>query len=345
MRPELFTLPFVNISVKSYGLMMVLGFVAALFLAGRLCRKLSENPEILTNFGIIALVAGVVGARLMHVLHNWPDYRGNLKEVFAIWSGGLEFIGGVAAALVVMLIYFKWKNVPILKYLDILAPALMLGLAFGRIGCFLNGCCFGAACDLPWAIRFPAVNHLTGRGPGCEKQNTLQYSYPYDYQLRADYQRQPGHPVLLKLPEDYYDGYIDGVGRWVEQLDYLPSEQRCFFNPMPKPAGQLSEKQLGDLENGLYPMHPVHPAQLYSVVNALWLCLFLSWLLGRRKYQGQIFAWLLILYGITRFLLEMLRTEPMEFAGLTISQLMGGAGVLAGMVMIVFCRRRFAVKG
>ena len=89
--------------------MMVLGFIVALLLGWRICRRQSGNPEILSNIGIVALLSGVVGARLMHVLHNWSTYRNNLGEVFAIWSGGLEFLGGVAAALGVILIYFKLK--------------------------------------------------------------------------------------------------------------------------------------------------------------------------------------------------------------------------------------------
>jgi len=342
MRPELFSLPFVHIGIKSYGLMLVLGFIAGLLLARRSCRKLGESPEDITNFGLYALLAGVGGARLCHVIHNWSAYRDNLREIFAIWSGGLEFLGGFIAALAVMLIYFRRKKLPILKFLDILAPALMLGLAFGRMGCFLNGCCFGGTCDLPWAIRFPAVNHITHRGSGCEKQTLSQYSFPFDYQLMPDFDRKRG--PLLELPADYYDGYVDQDGYWVSNFDHINPDLRDKFYRLVKPAGQLSEQQLKDLEAGIYKMHPIHPTQLYSLLNALLLCVILTLLFRWRKRHGQIFAYMLIGYGITRFGLECIRTEPTALFGLTISQILGLLAVPAGVIMLIFLSRRPPIR-
>lgn len=323
MRPELFTLPFIHVSIKSYGLMMVLGFLAALWMARRRCLKLRENPLHITNFAVYPLLAGVVGARAMHVMHNWSSfYRHDLKAIFAIWSGGLEFLGGLVLAILVMLVYFKHKKLPILKFLDILAPAAMLGLAFGRVGCLLNGCCYGAPCELPWAIRFPAVNTHTHVGPGCEKVTETRYSNPYDYQLYPDPDNRPEQPTLIELPADYYKpGYRE-----------------------PKPINQLTEQQLQDMQNNLYPMHPIHPSQIYSIGNALLICLLLNLMFRRRKFDGHIVAWMLILYGITRFALEMVRVEPTEWFGLTISQNMGLVALIIGLALLIYLPRRLRRK-
>lgn len=337
MRPELFTLPFVHISIKSYGFMMVAGFLAALWMARRRCRRLREDPQHITNFAAYALLAGVIGARAMHVLHNWSDYRHDLKGIFAIWSGGLEFLGGLGLAMLVMLIYFKIKKLPILRFLDILAPAAMLGLAFGRVGCLLNGCCFGAPCELPWAIRFPAVNTHTHMGPGCEKVTGSRFSFPYDYQLHPDPDRRGDQPTLIELPEDYYrPGYRNSDIHWIISLNDIPDEEKHLYYREPKPVSQLTPQQLQDLRDGLYPMHPIHPSQIYSIGNALLLCVVLNLLFKLRKYDGFIAAWMLVLYGITRFGLEMIRVEPREWFGLTISQNMGLAAVIVGVFLLIY---------
>jgi phosphatidylglycerol---prolipoprotein diacylglyceryl transferase len=212
----------------------------------------------------------------------------------------------------------------------------MLGLAFGRLGCFLNGCCFGAPCDLPWAIRFPAINTMTKAGPGCQKLTVSQYSYPYDYQLNPDTQRHPDQPPLLELPAEFY-GYTDGLNHWFDHP--FASDHSLFLAP--KPPSLLSDAQRLALQQDRYPMHSIHPAQLYCIFKALLLCLILNLAFRWRRHEGSIFALMLILYGITRFLVEMLRTDsPLEFDGLTISQNLSLILVPIGLILLVWVRRR-----
>src|SRR5918999_1329029 len=101
---------------------------------------------------------------------NWPIYGyglmmvlgfflamelANLLDAINISSGGLTFYGGLVLATFACIAYGVWRKVPLRLGMDIVAPCVMLGLAFGRVGCFLNGCCYGAACDASWAVRFP----------------------------------------------------------------------------------------------------------------------------------------------------------------------------------------------
>ena len=334
MYPELFSLPFIHHGIPSYGSMLVLGFLAAYWMAYRRCRKVNEDPQHISNFSVYALLAGIIGARLFHVLHNWSEYRDKPAEIFATWDGGLEFLGGFACALAAMLIYFGRRKLSILRFLDILAPAMMVGLAFGRMGCFLNGCCFGAPCEVPWAIRFPVVNTYVQRTAGCQKSSRLSYSYAYAYQLYPDGQRRPSQGPLINLPTEYY-GYTDGHGNYSES----PLPAGYYYGL--KPVAQLTAAQLDEMKHGTYRMHPIHPAQLYSLANALIICLILNLLFRRRRYDGQIFALMLILYGSTRFFIESLRVDsPLEFNGLTISQNLGVACLLAGIVMMILLRWR-----
>jgi phosphatidylglycerol:prolipoprotein diacylglycerol transferase len=160
MLQELFRIPFLNMPVYGYGLMMVIGFLLALQLAKFLARRSGFDPEIFVNAGLIALGAGVLGSRLSHILENWSDFTSgtlweNLKHMADIRSGGLTFYGGLLLATPMCLLYGYLKRVPLRVGMDIIAPCVMVGLALGRVGCFLNGCCYGAECNAPWAVTFP----------------------------------------------------------------------------------------------------------------------------------------------------------------------------------------------
>src|SRR4051812_19152669 len=156
MKPELFYIPFVHFPVHGYGLMMVLGFILALQLAHFLARRSGLDPELFVNAGLIALLSGIVGARLSHVIENWADYTRpdlsfgqNLWNAINLTSGGLTYYGGFLLAFPVTVLYGVMSKIPLRLGMDIIAPCLMIGLGFGRVGCFLNGCCYGAPTNLP----------------------------------------------------------------------------------------------------------------------------------------------------------------------------------------------------
>ena len=304
MYPELFEIPFTHVTVKSYGLMMVVGFLSAVYLIRRLSLNITPNPQLITNASLYSLIAGVVGARLFYVVHYFDQFQGRPASVFAIWQGGLELLGGFILAVAVIFFYLRWHKLPIRRYLDILAIGLMLALTLGRIGCFLNGCCFGKPSELPWAVRFP-------------------YGSPaYRSQIYPNLERNR-HQPQLELPAEFF-GYSDDTGMWHQNL---------------KPYEQLTEEQKDEVDKGKYRCLPVHPTQLYSSANAVVLCLILYFFwrrcqsirsksTGRFKKinkpfakPGSTFSLMFILYGITRFFLEFLREDnPLGFAGLTVSQ-------------------------
>jgi len=312
MFPELFEIPFTHLTIKSYGLMMVIGFLAAVSLIRHLSRNITPDPQLITNAALYSLIGGVVGARLFYVLHHFEDFKENLDSVFAIWHGGLELLGGVILAITIIFFYLLYHKLPIRHYLDILAIALMLALAFGRIGCFLNGCCFGKPTELPWAVRFP------------------YNSFAYNSQINGNLERNRPDPQL-KLPQEEYISYIDKDGNW-----------------HPKPYEDLTEQQKVEVTKGKYRCLPVHPTQLYSSAAGAILCLIL-YLFWRRSQKpggkiliqpGCTFSFMFIIYGIFRFFIEFLRDDnPFEFDGLTISQIIGIAMIILGAVLIVIFQR------
>ncbi len=152
MYPILFKIG--NITLYTYGLFVGLGFLTAVWYAGRQARKNKIPPEIITDLFFVILLSSLAGARLFYVLLNFSMFKPDLLSIFKIWKGGLVFYGGFVCALGAAVIFARIKNLPLWKTADIIAPAIALGHAVGRMGCFFAGCCYGRQCDLPWAVTF-----------------------------------------------------------------------------------------------------------------------------------------------------------------------------------------------
>ena len=177
MYPELFSLPF-GLGIRTYGFCMMVGFLSAVWLAMRRAVRVKADPDVVLDMAFLSLLFGVGGARAMYVIHYWKsqfaDAPNQFFEIINITQGGLEFLGGFLGATAAVIVYGIVRKQSLRMYLDIMAPGAMWGLAFGRIGCFFNGCCFGGLClaaghtghvdhihaenahpALPWAVRFP----------------------------------------------------------------------------------------------------------------------------------------------------------------------------------------------
>lgn len=178
MYPELFSLPF-GLGIRTYGFCMMVGFLSAVWLAMRRATRVKADPDVVLDMAFLSLLFGVGGARAMYVIHYWKsqfaDAPNKFFEIINITQGGLEFLGGFLGATAAVIVYGIVRRQSLRLYLDVMAPGAMWGLAFGRIGCFFNGCCFGGLClaagqgghadhahgvsaphpALPWAVRFP----------------------------------------------------------------------------------------------------------------------------------------------------------------------------------------------
>lgn len=142
--------------------MTALAFVFGLWTATLRAKRVNVSGEVIADVTLWLMLGTILGARTVYVVTYWQDeFAGRpLAEIFAIWHGGLVYYGGLIGASLAGLIYLHWKKLPLWKIADIIAPSIALGSVFGRIGCLLNGCCYGRACDLPWAISFPPGNPL-----------------------------------------------------------------------------------------------------------------------------------------------------------------------------------------
>ncbi|HEY5493246.1 MAG TPA: prolipoprotein diacylglyceryl transferase [Candidatus Anoxymicrobiaceae bacterium] len=154
-----------GLTVYSYGVMLAVGFIVATLVARYRFKLQYKNPDIILDFVLAAVVGGIVGARLFYVIGNWSEFRGHLGKIFSINMSGLVFYGGLVLGLALVVAVGFWKKVKFWSIMDLAGLCLPLGLAFGRVGCFLNGCCYGKPTTLPWGITFPTVAPLVARHP------------------------------------------------------------------------------------------------------------------------------------------------------------------------------------
>lgn len=154
------------LTITWYGIMMAAGFLAGLWTSSRRALRGGIPAEKILDLGPWLILGAIVGARLLFVLSYWHEqFAGEpISGIFKVWRGGLVFYGGLIGASLTCIVYARWRNISVWKLGDILAPSIALGSVFGRIGCLMNGCCYGRACQLPWAIHFPPGHHSYPEG-------------------------------------------------------------------------------------------------------------------------------------------------------------------------------------
>jgi phosphatidylglycerol:prolipoprotein diacylglycerol transferase len=152
------------ITIYSYGFMLMLAFLAGTLVATRVARRRGIPAEVVLDLVAYLLIAALVGSRALYVALHWPHFQMNPGEIGKIWTGGLTYHGGLLGGVLAGAWFCRRKKLPFLVVADVLMPSLALGYAIGRLGCFLNGCCYGAPTELPWAFRFhdpPVTGPLT----------------------------------------------------------------------------------------------------------------------------------------------------------------------------------------
>lgn len=150
MLTDLWIMPGTGWTLKSYGFMMMVGFLSSVYLAMRRATKVKCDPDVVLNCSFIALLVGIAGARVFYVIHYWEEnfaFRQNpMWAALDFTKGGLEFMGGLVPAMIFIPLYLRLTGRSVRVYTDILAVSTVWALGISRVGCFLNGCCFGGLC-------------------------------------------------------------------------------------------------------------------------------------------------------------------------------------------------------
>jgi phosphatidylglycerol---prolipoprotein diacylglyceryl transferase len=215
-----------NFSAPTYGFLVATGVLLGLWISVRNSQRQGINPDDAWNLGVITVLAGILGAKILLIVNDWSFYSANPGAIFT-WStmqAAGVFSGGLLAALVAAAWYIRKRNMPAMATCDAFSPGLALGHVIGRLGCFAAGCCWGKPTDHFWGV--------------------------------------------------------------------------TFNNPL---AHELVGTPLG---------HALQPTQLIEGAAELINFFLLTWMLKRRKFEGQVFATFLIFYGVARYFIEFLRGDP-----------------------------------
>lgn len=199
MRRILFEIPLPffqsHLPIYSYGFMLMVAFLVAISIARWRARKEGIDPNKITDLGIYLVCAGILGARVFFIIQFFDDYKDNLFSIFKIYEGGLVYYGGLFTGIATLFLYVKKHHLPFLKIVDVVIPSAALGLGFGRIGCFMNGCCFGKiAPHMPWAMQFPRTLDKTGMVDGSP---VFIHQYELGFVHLSDSHSLPVHPTQL----------------------------------------------------------------------------------------------------------------------------------------------------
>jgi phosphatidylglycerol:prolipoprotein diacylglycerol transferase len=160
VHPVLFELG--ALRVTSYGVALLIAFGVGIAVAARRAERDGIAPDRIVDVGIVALVASLLGSRLLWLLTHRDLVDGSVLTALLPFGGeryglsGLSMQGGVVLAIVAVFACLRWRGVPLLPAADAIAPTVSLGEGITRLGCFLNGCCYGLVCELPWGVRFPS---------------------------------------------------------------------------------------------------------------------------------------------------------------------------------------------
>jgi phosphatidylglycerol---prolipoprotein diacylglyceryl transferase len=306
-----------GLPIRGYGVMLLLGVLAGVGLAIREARRVGLDPDMVVSLCFHLFVFGILGARLFYVIEYWPQFRrpgdplAALGAVLNVTQGGLVVYGSLIGALLGGLWFLRRHALPTLAVADLMAPSLVLGLALGRIGCLLNGCCYGGMCDAPWALTFPAASE-----PYNHQQSLGQL---HGFQIASDPDRHTARVIAIEpggaaaaagLKSGAALTAIDG--RRVASF----GEAREALRNSGARLELLTDRGPVTIRLPAQPARsrPAHPAQLYAAAGAAILCWLLWCYYPLRRRDGEVFALLLTLYPVMRFLEETIRVdEPGQF--------------------------------
>ena len=328
----------IGVPIRGYGVMVLLGIVASVLLLARESRRMGIHPDYILSLAFLMVLAGFIGARTFYVIEYWhrfsaPTWGKTLVHILKLTDGGLVVYGSFIGASLAVVWFVRKHKLPLLAIADLLAAPMMLGVALGRIGCFLNGCCWGAMCGASvLGVTFPQ-----GSPPFIAQ---IENGTLLDMRLEAHSDRT--YTVQRVEPGGLGDRAGLERGDTIERL-VLP-DQTAFSRmrhgestPEARVSLVLAAGRIVSWEFAELPPRsaPVYPAQIFSSMNAALICLFLWAYYPFRRRDGEIAALLVSIYPVTRFLLELIRAdEPSLWATdmkMTISQSISVA-LLAGVV-------------
>lgn len=303
----------IGVPIRGYGLFLLLGVVSGVAVVAYQAQRAGMNSEVIYSVSFWMFVCGIIGARAFYVIEYWeqfaqPSWRETFAGILKLTDGGLVVYGSLFGGLLAIGFYSWRHRVPVLALADLLIPGMLVGLTLGRFGCLLNGCCWGGMCDDSYmGISFPPasppyVDHLeSGALLGLKLQRLDDWALLVKEVEAGSLAEQQGLRAGDTITEmlfpngDELTAIRSGDPKAMESLVTIGTRdgRRISWQFQQLPARSRS----------------VFPTQLFSSLNAALLCGVLLAYYPFRRRDGEILALSLTIYPVTRFLLEMIRTD------------------------------------
>ncbi len=336
-----------GLPIRGYGVMVLIGLLCGIGITIIRGKQLGISPDTIISLGFWMMIGGVLGARIFYVIQKWDEFASHatawdqLAAILKLTEGGLVIYGGVFGGIAAGALYCRLHRLPLRAVGDLIAPAFLIGYAFGRIGCLLNGCCFGGIC----LATLPTITFPQGSGPYVEQ---LVDARLLGAELNRTAPGQKALPASVTHVDTNSLAEKMGIkpGSTITGIEYLPIPHMPGDDPAAAPyveaLVQFDDKSL-KLASSMLPARslPVHPSQIYAAINAALLC----WLIWRLQpvcqRDGMTFLIAIALYGSSRFILEGIRSDEAGQLGtnLSIAQWIGLTSLLVCAILMLLLRR------
>ena len=311
MMPYLFKIG--NFELRIYSLMIIIGLLICIYMAGRKMVKMGYKKEYLENMIIVVFIAALIGARIYYVIFSWEYYKDNPLEIFAVWHGGLAIHGGVIMGFIAALIYSHYLKIKVMLFGDLIAPWLLFGQGLGRLGNFANGEAHGVPTITPPDIIFQFKPLFI------DFWNTVLNTFNLSNTPES----------VSKLNDIVKQGAeVTFQGKVYELKEYVP--WGISFTDKYMPAAY---RDFGTLA--------VHPTFFYEMILNFTAAaiMYYFWRNSRNISTGLIFGIYLVSYGLIRGFVTMFRADDLMLGFIRAPHAASLAFIFAGIFLIIRAKK------
>lgn len=336
----------VGLPIRGYGMMMMLGVLAAVAISYRRVLQLGVPKESFVGLVLWTVIGGLLGARLFYIVQKWSELEGvtiaqKLWTALQFTEGGLVVYGAILGGIAGIVGWALIQKIATLSLLDAVVPAFFIGLAFGRIGCLFNGCCYGGIVE----SGLPSIEFPSGAPAYMDQLSTGRL-------LGIHTGKENGDPSLIKSVDSGSWAQNNGIqpGEHIDSLQFgvLPlsaAEQARSVRehlPMQIEAMLKTDQHRSIIRDLPIKSLPVHPSQLYASMTGFLLCF---WSLSIPRWVqriGLVFGSGWLVYGVLRFLEEIVRVDEGGQFGtdLSIAQWVSMIGIIFGAMLTAYALTR-----
>ncbi len=333
-----------GLPIRGYGVLVLIGLLSGIGITIHRGRSLGITPDLIVGLGFWMMLGGVAGARIFYVIQKWDEFSDKalgdrLLAIVKLTEGGLVIYGGMIGGILAAIGFCYKHRQPIRAIGDLVAPAFLIGLAFGRIGCLMNGCCFGGICTQ----HLPTIQFPQGSGPYLVQ---LESGKLLGIELAARHSNSEAATIATVEPGSLAAEAGIQPGTLLEKIQVFNAP----FDPNSDPAAPPKVVADVRLDSSVIRFSsaqppaqslPVHPSQIYAAINAALLCWLIWCIQPLPSRDGMTFLIAILLSASSRFLEEGIRSDEGGQLGTSLSIAQWISLIAAGTaIVLIFLLRK-----